>query len=78
MTRSEKLTTYYQERRDGDLKASIRALRQKRGSRFEGRSENEILRLLLVEKLSEVLEQEGIKVSSDVGLRAQPAKAVSS
>jgi hypothetical protein len=55
MSRTEKLTAYYQQDRDGDLKSQIRTLKDKKGSRFEGRSESEILRILIKDKLHEVL-----------------------
>jgi len=52
---SEKITAYYQPDRDGDLKGLIQQLRALAGSRFQGRSESEIVRMLLQEKLAEIL-----------------------
>jgi len=57
MPKSEKVTAYYQAERDGDIKGMLQELGSQIGSRYEGRSESEIVRMLLQEILAEKLQK---------------------
>jgi len=67
MSKTDKISVYYDKEKDGDLKAMIKKLSEGEGNFFR-RSESEIIRLILSRALPKELEKLGIKKSWDLKL----------
>ena len=62
MSKTDKISVYYDKEKDGDLKGMIKKLSEGEGNFFR-RSESEIIRLILSRALPIELEKLGIKKS---------------
>jgi hypothetical protein len=60
MVKTEKIATYYNKEKDGDLKAMIKKLSESEGSYYR-RSESEIVKMILSRAIPRELEKLGLK-----------------
>ncbi len=58
--KTEKISTYYDKDKDGDLKGMIKKLQDNDGI-YYNRSESEIIRMILVKAIPEELKKFGLK-----------------